>query len=98
MGSKHIFWIRAHCKNGNPVKKDKDRLCCDYEPEPEGKEVFLKAACFDEYGRVFEKLLIACRTWIRQVDENGGDYLPGNYKQISEALKDCEKLLDGKLK
>lgn len=37
-----------------------------------------------------KKLVRAVRNWKKQVDEHGGDYLPGNYKQMIEALKDWE--------
>lgn len=36
-------------------------------------------------------LVEACANWKKQVDEHGGDYLPGNYKQIAIALKANEE-------
>lgn len=35
----------------------------------------------------------AFSTWKLQVDAHGGDYLPGNYRQISQALAALEKEL-----
>lgn len=36
------WWVRVQNYDGNPVKRDRDRLCCDYEPEPQELEAFVE--------------------------------------------------------
>lgn len=48
-------------------------------------------AAFEALVSVAESVEI----WKKQVDEHGGDYLPGNYKLIASALDRIDKILEG---
>lgn len=36
------WWVRVKNYDASPVKRDRDRLCCDYEPEPQELEAFVE--------------------------------------------------------
>lgn len=42
MSEPRRWWVRVKSYDGSPVKRDKDRLCCDYEPEPQKLEAFVE--------------------------------------------------------
>lgn len=36
------WWVRTKSYDGSLVKRDRDRLCCDYEREPQRLEAFVE--------------------------------------------------------
>jgi len=53
-----------------------------------GKDFY--AAAVEDMIRESQSLLKAISQWKIQVDTHGGDYLPGNYNQISQSLKEWQ--------
>jgi DNA-binding NtrC family response regulator len=51
------WWVLTRKSNGKVVEADKDRLCCHYEPEPDGDEKFVCVIKKSQYRTDVEFLL-----------------------------------------
>jgi len=70
------------------IKKDYEKLIKDYNDELETSRH--RALRIAELQAQADKLAEAISNFKKQADLYGGDYLPGNYIQMSEALADYE--------
>lgn len=56
------WWVRVKNYDASPVKRDRDRLCCDYEPEPSRLEMFVEVMRVKDHDRIVADLRIKIRS------------------------------------